>query len=71
MNVVLWFDWKTFQCKGNTAVLLGKIYHFILSDLVKSLLTLGLVRVVDPLLVLAELCQTLFREASVDVYPSP
>ena len=71
VHVVLWFDWKAFQCKGNTAVLLGKMYHFILSDLVKSLLTLGLVRVEDPLLVHAELCQTVLREASVDVYPSP
>lgn len=71
VHVVLWFDWKTFQCKGNTAVLLGKMYHFILSDLVKSLLTLGLVRVEDPRLMLAELCQTVFREASVDIHPSP
>lgn len=68
--VVLRFDWKTFQCKGNTAVLVGKMYHFILSDLIKSLLTLGLVRVEDLLLVLAELCQTVFREASVDIYPT-
>lgn len=59
------------NAKGNTAVLLGKMYHFILSDLVKSLLTLRLVRVEDPWLALAELCQTVFREASADVYPSP
>lgn len=69
---VLWFDWKPFQCKGNTAVLLGKMHHFILSDLIKSLLTLSLVRVEDPPLVLTELCQTVFREVSVDVvYPTP
>lgn len=61
LHVLLWFDWKTFQCKGNTAVLLGKMHHFILSDLFKSLLTLGLVRVEDPRLVLVELCQTVFR----------
>lgn len=47
------------------------MYHFILSDLVKSLFTLSLVSVEDPLLVLEELCQTVFSEASTDVYPSP
>lgn len=61
--------WKIFQCNGETAVLLGKMYHFILSDLVKSLLTLGLVRVEEPLPALVDLCQTAFREASVDTYP--
>lgn len=51
-------------------MLLGKMYHFILSDLVISLLTLGVARAQDPLLVLVELCQTVFREASVDICPS-
>lgn len=71
MYVVLWIDWKLFQCKGNTAVLLGKMHHFILSDLIKSLLTLSLVGVEDPPLAQTELCQTVFREASADVYPTP
>lgn len=47
------------------------MYHLILFDLVKSLLTLGLVRAEDLLLVLTELCQTVFREASTDVYTPP
>lgn len=60
-----------FQRKGNAAAPLGKMYHFILSDLVKSLLTLTLVSGEDPLLVLEELCQTAFSEASADVSPFP
>lgn len=52
-------------------MLLGETPHFILSDLVKSLLTLGLVKVEDPLLVRAELCQTAFGgEASINAYAS-
>lgn len=46
------------------------MYLFILSDLVKRLLTLGLVRVEDPRLVLLELCQAVLRETSVDIYPT-
>lgn len=45
-------------------------YHLILSDLVKSILTPGLVRAKDPLLVLENLCQKVFRAASVDLHPS-
>jgi len=30
-----------FQCKENTALLLSKMYHFILSDHIKILLTLS------------------------------
>lgn len=55
--------------KGNTAVLVVKSYHLILSDLVMSLLTLGLAWAQDPLIVLVAFCPTVFRGASEDICP--
>lgn len=61
VRVVLRLDPKTCQCKGNTPVLLGKMHHFILCDLVKSLLTPGLARAQYSPLVLVELCHIVER----------
>lgn len=46
------------------------MHLFILSDLVKSSLVLGLTRAQDPPLVPVELYQTVFREASEENRPS-